>query len=50
MSDLCHVAAQKDAYVSAMRTVTKEMEERWKNRLVNCKRSISGRREDEDLQ
>ncbi|XP_034247196.1 uncharacterized protein LOC117648656 [Thrips palmi] len=38
LTELCHVKAKRDVYVSNMPEVTKEMEERWKEALTNCKK------------
>lgn len=38
LTDLCHVKSKRDVYVSNMPEVTKEMEDRWKETLTNCKK------------
>lgn len=40
MSQLCHVKGQRDVYVNTMPPVTKEMQEEWRTKLMNCKASF----------
>lgn len=37
--ELCHVKSQKDAHISTLPEVTKEMEQRWRDVLTSCKRT-----------
>ncbi|KAE8740224.1 hypothetical protein FOCC_FOCC014276, partial [Frankliniella occidentalis] len=36
LTDLCHVKAKRDVYVSILPEVTKEMENKWREALTNC--------------
>ncbi|XP_052129568.1 uncharacterized protein LOC127750921 [Frankliniella occidentalis] len=38
LTDLCHVKAKRDVYVSILPEVTKEMENKWREALTNCKK------------
>lgn len=39
LSELCHIKSQKDAYMSTLPEVTKEIEQKWRDRLTNCERT-----------